>query len=113
MENINTDVLNKVNHSNDNFLSHLNIGTGIDISIKDLAELIAFEVGYNGEIIWDSNKPNGTHQKKLDVSLIKKLGWEYKIPLKLGPLLRRQLLYPAELRKQSLEEKVFKGRLSS
>ncbi len=84
LEYINTDVLNKVNHSNDNFLSHLNIGTGIDISIKDLAELIAFEVGYNGEIIWDSNKPNGTHQKKLDVSLINKLGWKYKIPLKLG-----------------------------
>ena len=41
-------------------------------------------VGFKGEIFWDLNKPNGTHQKKLDVSLMSRLGWDYKIPLNEG-----------------------------
>lgn len=63
---------------------HLNIGTGTDISIKELAEIISETVDYDGEIFWDTSKPDGTPRKVLDVSRIKKLGWEPKIDLKSG-----------------------------
>ena len=61
-----------------------NIGTGKDISIKELAETIKEIVGYQGEINWDSTKPDGTPRKLLDVSKMKIQGWEAKISLKLG-----------------------------
>lgn len=51
----------------------MNIGYGTDISIKELANIIKNEVGYNGEIIWDTNKPNGVHKKLIDSTLIKSL----------------------------------------
>jgi GDP-L-fucose synthase len=53
----------------------INIGTGIETSIKDLANLIAIETDYSGQINWDSSKPNGTMRKVLDVSRIQDLGW--------------------------------------
>ncbi len=59
----------------------INIGTGEDISIKDLAEIIKGVVGYEGSISWDSSKPDGTLRKLLDVSKIKNLGWSSKINL--------------------------------
>ena len=62
-------------------LNHLNIGTGTDISIKDLASKIAFLTNFKGEILWDKSKPNGTPKKLLDVSRINKLGWKAKINL--------------------------------
>ncbi len=62
----------------------VNIGTGKDISIKELAGLIKEIVGYSGEIVWNTNKPDGTPRKLLDVSLIHSLGWEHKIELKEG-----------------------------
>lgn len=65
-------------------LFFLNVGTGKDISIKELAEIIANEVNYKGEILWDLSKPDGTPQKKLDITRIKKLGWEPKKTLKEG-----------------------------
>lgn len=61
-----------------------NIGTGKDISIADLAGLIKKVVGYEGEIVYDSSKPDGTPQKLLDVSKINALGWEAKISLEAG-----------------------------
>lgn len=61
-----------------------NIGTGKEITIKDLAELIKDIVGYEGKIVWDSSKPDGTPRKLLDVSRLKKTGWTYKIELKDG-----------------------------
>ena len=67
-----------------NPLNHLNIGTGKDISIKDLVHKIAFFTNYQGEILWDVSKPNGTPKKLLDISRINKLGWESKINLDLG-----------------------------
>lgn len=67
-----------------NTLNFLNVGTGIDISIKDLAELIAKEINYVGKINWDRNKPDGTPRKLLNISRIKSLGWEPKISLKEG-----------------------------
>ena len=62
----------------------VNIGTGEDISIRDLAELVKETTGYSGKISWDSSKPDGTPRKLLDVSLIHSLGWKHSIPLKEG-----------------------------
>ncbi len=64
--------------------THINIGTGKDISIKELAELVQKIVGYAGEVIWDENKPNGTPQKLLDVSKLNNLRWKEKIDLQTG-----------------------------
>jgi GDP-L-fucose synthase len=65
---------------------HLNVGTGIDISISELAIKIARIVGYDGEIYWDTGRPDGTSQKVLDVSRISSLGWSPKITLDEGIL---------------------------
>ena len=62
----------------------VNAGTGKEISIKNLAELVADIVGYNGEIFWDTSKPNGTPRKLLDVSKAAALGWTYKTELRDG-----------------------------
>lgn len=63
---------------------HLNVGTGEDISIKELAEKVAIGAGFTGEIEWDVTKPDGTPRKVLDVSRIKALGWEPTITLDQG-----------------------------
>ena len=71
---------------NKNFQSEpiINIGTGKDISIKDLVDLIATELNYKGKIKWDLSKPDGTPRKLLDVSKASKLGWNAKTSLKKG-----------------------------
>ena len=63
---------------------HLNIGTGVDLTIKDLALRISKFSNFNGETKWDSSKPDGTPRKVLDVSRLKALGWEPKISLDHG-----------------------------
>jgi GDP-L-fucose synthase len=63
---------------------HINVGTGEDVTIKELAQTVADVVGYNRDINWDSTKPNGTPRKVLNVDKIKALGWEPKISLKEG-----------------------------
>ena len=60
------------------------MGTGKDISIKDLSQIIAKETGFEGTIKWDRTKPDGTPQKKLNVDRINKLGWHAKISLEEG-----------------------------
>ena len=60
---------------------HLNIGTGVDITIKVLAEKIAAAAGFAGEILWDSTKPDGTLRKVMDVSKVQALGWKSSITL--------------------------------
>ena len=67
-----------------NNCAFLNVGTGKDISIFDLAILIKNKVGFKGSIIWDKSKPNGTLLKRLDISRIEKLGWKNKISLEEG-----------------------------
>ena len=62
----------------------INVGTGEDITIKELANIISDVVGFGGDVEWDTTKPNGTPRKVLDVSKIKTLGWEPKIPLSEG-----------------------------
>lgn len=69
---------------NNNEQGLVNIGCGIEISIKELAELIISEVGYRGELLFDSTKPDGTPRKLLDVSKISDLGWTYSITLNEG-----------------------------
>ncbi len=62
----------------------INVGTGEDITIKDLAEVTKNIIGYKGKIVWDTSKPDGMPQKLLDVSKIKTLGWKHKIKLENG-----------------------------
>ncbi len=68
----------------DNGISQINIGTGEDLTIKELADIIADVVGYNGSITYDATKPDGTPRKLLDVSRIHQLGWKHKTPLREG-----------------------------
>lgn len=65
-------------------LSHINVGTGEDCTIKELVETIAKVTGFQGEIIWDTSKPDGTPRKLMDVSRLKELGWKYQISLEEG-----------------------------
>ena len=62
----------------------VNAGSGEEISIKQLAELVADVVGYKGTILWDTTKPNGTPRKLLDLSKSKSIGWKYKTSLRTG-----------------------------
>jgi len=71
---------------------HINIGTGKDISIKELSEIIKDVVGFEGEIIFDKDKPDGTFRKVFDVSKAKDLGWEAKISLKEGIKITYELI---------------------
>lgn len=72
--------------------SHINIGSGKDISIKELADIIKEEVGYEGEIVFDKEKPDGTFRKVLDVSKAKELGWESKVSLREGIKITYELI---------------------
>ncbi len=62
----------------------INVGTGEDVSIKEIAEKVKNVVGYEGEIIWDTTKPDGTPRKMLDVTKLHTLGWRHTIPLETG-----------------------------
>lgn len=65
-------------------LSHLNVGTGVDVTIRELAETVKRVVGFDGELIFDSSKPDGTPRKLLDVSKLAELGWRYQVDLEEG-----------------------------
>ena len=84
LENIDVSRIKDLSNFQDIHLSHINVGTGNDISIADLAGLIANLVDFQGEIVWDKDKPNGTPQKKLDINLMSKLGWKYNMNFKKG-----------------------------
>ena len=62
-------------------ISHINVGSGEDLTIRQLAEIVRAETGYSGQVTWDAGKPDGTPQKLLDVSLINALGWKAAISL--------------------------------
>lgn len=68
----------------------VNIGTGLDLSIKDLALLIKEVVGFTGDLVFDTSKPDGTPRKLLDVSKLHKLGWKHRIALQEGLALAYQ-----------------------
>jgi len=67
-------------------LSFLNVGTGVDLSIRELAEAVARATGFQGEILWDTSQPDGTPKKQLDVSRLSQLGWRANIALSDGLL---------------------------
>lgn len=78
--------LNNATYANNTapMLSHINVGTGIDCSIRELAQTVAEVVGYKGEIKFDSSKPDGTPRKLLDVQRLKDMGWSYSTDLNVG-----------------------------
>ena len=90
------------NNCHDNKFTHLNVGSGEEISISELATLIGKVVGYNGKIVFDSNKPDGTPRKLLDSSKIKNLGWKPKIDLETG----LKITYKFFLDKEEIREKL-------
>jgi len=65
-------------------LSHINVGTGVDCTIKELVETVARVVGYEGEITFDATKPDGAPRKLINVDRLKNLGWQYSISLEVG-----------------------------
>ncbi len=65
---------------------HVNVGTGVDVSIKELAEMVKELVGFEGQLLFNIDKPDGTPRKLLDVSKIHKLGWQHRLDLKEGIL---------------------------
>jgi GDP-L-fucose synthase len=65
-------------------LSHINVGTGVDCSIRELAETVARVTGYAGRLVWDASKPDGTPRKLLDVSRLTSLGWKPSLSLRDG-----------------------------
>lgn len=65
-------------------LSHINVGSGVDCTIRELAETIARVTGFSGDLVWDSSKPDGTPRKLLDVSRLRGLGWQASIGLEDG-----------------------------
>ena len=77
-ENINADGINEVRNC------HINVGTGKEISIRALAEMIKKEIGFHGELRWDRSKPDGTLRKLTDVSKLHRLGWHHKIEIDEG-----------------------------
>lgn len=65
-------------------LSHINVGTGKDCTIREMAETMAKVVGFDGKVVFDSSKPDGTPRKLMDVSRLASLGWKYKVELETG-----------------------------
>jgi GDP-L-fucose synthase len=75
------------NYSQDEFI---NVGTGTDVTIKELAETVKEIVGFEGNLNWDTTKPDGTPRKLMDVSRLHAQGWKHKIELKEGIALAYQ-----------------------
>ncbi|ANP66411.1 GDP-fucose synthetase [Vibrio alginolyticus] len=65
-------------------LSHINVGTGVDCTIREMAETMAKVVGFEGDVVFDSTKPDGTPRKLMDVSRLSDLGWRYQVDLEAG-----------------------------
>jgi GDP-L-fucose synthase len=78
--------LNRVSYEENTepMLSHINVGTGLDCTIKELTDTMADVVNYKGKIVWDTTKPDGAPRKLMDVSRLQKLGWTSQISLKEG-----------------------------
>ena len=68
----------------DEMMSHINVGTGIDCTIRELAETLKAVIGFDGELAFDTTKPDGAPRKLMDVSRLNSLGWQYKVSLEDG-----------------------------
>lgn len=89
------DFKDLINNQKDIINTHVNIGTGEDITIERLAQLVKKTVGYTGELNWDSTKPDGTPRKLTDVRKIHTLGWQHEVSLENG----LEMMYAAYLQK--------------
>jgi len=76
--------LNTYQANTQSMLSHINIGTGVDVTTRELAETLKEVVGYEGELKFDTEKPDGAPRKLIDVSRLSKMGWKYSVKLKDG-----------------------------
>ena len=78
--------LNKTSYDENTqpMLSHINVGTGVDCTIKELVETIAKVVGFEGEIKFDATKPDGAPRKLMNIERLKSLGWQYSVSLEVG-----------------------------
>jgi GDP-L-fucose synthase len=65
-------------------LSHINVGTGKDITIREMAQIMKDVIGFKGELIFDTTKPDGAPRKLIDVRRLKRMGWKYSVDLKVG-----------------------------
>ena len=65
-------------------LSHINVGTGVDCTIRELAETLVKVIGFEGDLVFDASKPDGTPRKLMDVFRLKGMGWQADISLKQG-----------------------------
>jgi GDP-L-fucose synthase len=65
-------------------LSHINLGTGKDVTIREMAEIMKQVVGYKGKLTFDSTKPDGAPRKLINISLLSNIGWKYSVDLKDG-----------------------------
>lgn len=92
------------NNCHDSKFTHLNVGSGEEISISELANLIGKVIGYNGKIIFDKNKPDGTPRKLLDSSKINNLGWKPKIDLETGLKMTYKIFLDKEENNKDLNE---------
>jgi GDP-L-fucose synthase len=82
MENINFSDLRKDESQKRNF--HINIGSGKEITIRSLADLIKNTIGYNGDIVFNNDKPDGTMRKLTDVTKLRTLGWKHSVAIDEG-----------------------------
>jgi GDP-L-fucose synthase len=71
-------------NNTESMLSHINVGTGKDVTIKKLAETMKQVVGYDGKLVFDKSKPDGAARKLIDVTRLKNMGWKYSTDLKQG-----------------------------
>ena len=79
------EYISNINENNSEIRNtHINIGTGQDISISELANLIKNIIGFNGDLVYNSDKPDGTLRKLTDVSKLNTLGWKHKMSLENG-----------------------------
>ena len=63
---------------------HINVGTGKELTIKELSSLVVKAVGFEGDVVWDTTKPNGTPRKLIDVEKLHRLGWCHKVEIEEG-----------------------------
>ena len=84
MENVNFSDLKSVINNNEIRNTHINVGTGVEISIKDVAHVIKDKISFKGELFFDTSKPDGTMRKLTDVTKLNSLGWHHKIEIEEG-----------------------------
>ena len=65
-------------------LSHINVGTGIDVTIREVAETMKEVVGFKGRLVFDTTKPDGAPRKSIDITRLKNMGWRFSVDLKDG-----------------------------